>query len=192
MINTDIKGLVLIGGKSKRMGTDKSLLPYYAMAHKTYTFDLLKKVLPNSTVYYAINNQQEQSTNTIVDKHPNLGPFGAILAALENDNNSAFFVLATDLPFLTEAILLALIKQRDKTKMATVYQGVDTKFPEPLIAIWEPKALPVLKKALKENKLKLTQLLQDNAIKIVPIENQYIQNINTYQEYRVVKQYLKE
>jgi molybdopterin-guanine dinucleotide biosynthesis protein A len=189
--STKINGLVLIGGKSKRMGSDKSLLHYYNKPHKEQTYDLLQAVLPDATVFYAINSNQEQTTHTIVDLYPDLGPFGAILSAFERDSSCAYLVLATDLPFISKKLLKELITKRDTTKIATTFQGNNKDFPEPLITIWEPKSFTILKKAKQQEAFSLTKILKNNDIAIVKINANFIQNINTISQYHEVKEFLK-
>jgi molybdopterin-guanine dinucleotide biosynthesis protein A len=187
-----INGLVLIGGKSKRMGIDKSLLRYYDKPHKEQTYDLLQIVLPDTTVFYAINSNQEKTQHTIVDLYPDLGPFGAILSAFENDSSCAYLVLATDLPFISKALLRELISKRDTTKIATTFQGNNKNFPEPLITIWEPKAFSVLKHAKQEKAFSLTKILKNNDIAIIKVNTNFIRNINTLSQYHEVKEILNK
>jgi len=187
-----LNGLVLIGGKSKRMGSDKGLLHYYDKPHKKQTYELLQAVLPDATVYYAINPNQEQADNTIVDLYPDLGPFGAILSAFEKDSATAYFVLATDLPFISIALLKELINKRDISKIATTFQGNDKDFPEPLITIWEAKVYPILKKAKAQKSFSLTKLLKSNDIAIVKVDANFIRNINTLSQYHEVKEILNK
>jgi len=187
-----LNGLVLIGGKSKRMGSDKSLLHYYDKPHKKQTYNLLQAVLPDATIFYAINPNQEQADNTIVDLYPDLGPFGAILSAFEKDSTTAYFVLATDLPFISIALLKNLIKHRDTSKIATTFQGNDKDFPEPLITIWEAKAYPILKKAKEQQSFSLTKILKNNDIAIINVNANFIRNINTLSQYHEVKEILNK
>lgn len=189
---TPINGLVLIGGKSKRMGKDKGLLHYYDLPHKAYTLSLLNTVLPNENHFFAINKEQKPCKNCIVDKYDDLGPFGAILSAFEQNSTVAYLVLATDLPFLTKDALNRLINTRDETKLATTFQAIGSDFPEPLITIWEPKAFPILKKALANKSIKLTTILKTNEIKTIFIEKKQIKNINTFPDYIATKEIINK
>ena len=88
-----IKGLVLTGGKSTRMGTDKAALEYYGKPQKEYVKSLLEKEGLES--FYSVRNSSD-SLDEIHDTFLDLGPFGGICSAFQKDPNSAWFVLATD------------------------------------------------------------------------------------------------
>lgn len=94
-----LKGLVLTGGKSTRMGQDKSQLYYYNKPQK----DVAKQLLENEGIetYFSVQ-QSSGHENEIHDTFLNLGPFGGICSAFQKDPNAAWIVLATDLPFVPE------------------------------------------------------------------------------------------
>ncbi len=187
-----LAGLILIGGKSKRMGSDKAFLKYYDKTQLELTKELLTNLLPVNKVYYSINNEQDELENSIIDKYPDLGPFGAILSAFEYNPNCAYLVMAIDMPFVTPTLIKKLITNRDTSKFATVVQGKNTDYPEPLLSIWEPKAFPILKAQFKAKQYKLTKILKDNTIKHLLVDEFVIQNINTLENYKKVKKNLSK
>lgn len=82
-----INGLVLAGGKSQRMKTDKSLLEFHGKTQLAYTYDLL---LPFCRDVY-VSARQEQAQNQNYAKYPLLidnekfqsaGPLAGILSAV--------------------------------------------------------------------------------------------------------------
>jgi len=72
------------------------------------------------------------------------GPIAGIRAALAAHPRSAWLVLACDLPYLSDAALDYLLRQRDVTAFATAYKSAHDGLPEPLCAIWEPSAAEAL------------------------------------------------
>ncbi|MCK5372521.1 MAG: NTP transferase domain-containing protein, partial [Cyclobacteriaceae bacterium] len=78
------------------------------------------------------------------DSISGLGPFGAIISAFREYPNHAWIVVACDLPLVNYNTILELVKGRNPSKIATTYYNPETKFPEPLITIWEPKSYPEL------------------------------------------------
>ena len=87
--------------------------------------------------------EKSQNQNEIEDTFFNLGPFGGICSAFQKDPNSAWMVLAIDLPFVNEDLVKLLLEKRNPSKVATAIKGKGKQFPEPLITIYEPKAYPV-------------------------------------------------
>ena len=187
--NPSIKGLVLIGGKSSRMGSDKSELNYHGSSQK----ECAKKLLEDQGLktFFSVAGSKG-SPDEILDIVPNLGPFGGIYSAFQHDPNAAWFVLATDLPFVNKELIQLLLGKRNSEKMATVIQGKNKEYPEPLIAIYEAKIYPVLQKYLKEGNLSLIKILRDIGLEIVKANDQLIRNINTKEEYETVRKLLIE
>jgi molybdopterin-guanine dinucleotide biosynthesis protein A len=70
---------------------------------------------------------------------PGKGPLSGILAAFEARPDASWLVVACDLPRLDREVLAALVSGRNPHRFATAFRGYED-FPEPLCAIYEPKA----------------------------------------------------
>lgn len=141
-------GLVLMGGRSTRMGQDKSRLNYHGLPQRDYLTALLADYC--AAVFWSVNPDQvaeltDCQVQLIVDSHPEPGPLAGILSALEACPERAWLVVACDLPLLTHQTLTALVAGRDTRRPATVFWDSDHSGPEPLVSIWEPTALPLLR-----------------------------------------------
>lgn len=141
-----LNGLVLAGGKSTRMGHDKSVINWHGKEQKYYLADLLQQHCDE--VYISCREDQirdiDGSYKTITDKFTDAGPSTGILSALSQDEHAAWLVIACDLPLIDEQTLNNLIAQRAIDKVATTYKSPHDGLPEPLITIWEPKSEEVL------------------------------------------------
>lgn len=74
--------------------------------------------------------QQVDYHNLIEDLYDDLGPFGAIMTAMQTYPEAAFLVfLLTDIPFLGKEHLKFLVKERDLHYRATAYQGLGKDYP---------------------------------------------------------------
>jgi molybdopterin-guanine dinucleotide biosynthesis protein A len=136
-----LNGLVLMGGKSSRMGKDKSRLAYHGKMQKDYVHELLSEVCEEA--FFSVRADQldsEKTSNQIEDRFNNLGPMGGILSALMSQPERAWLVVACDLPFIDRNTLQFLVSQRNTSKIATAFLDSEGVFPEPLLAIWEPKS----------------------------------------------------
>ncbi len=137
-----LRGLVLAGGLSQRMQTDKSRLNYHGQEQRAHTAALLAAVCQD----VHISGRPEQLADLpaglapLPDKFLGLGPVGGLLTAFQTDPNAAWLVLACDLPFLTSATLDYLVQHRQPGRAATAFQSPENEFPEPLITIWEPRS----------------------------------------------------
>ncbi len=179
-----VKGLVLTGGKSTRMGTDKSELDYYGKSQKEYAKELLENNLMET--YYSVRNPSGKE-NEIHDTFLNLGPFGGICSAFQKDPNTAWMVLATDVPFVDNNSIQKLLKYRNPSKVATAFKGKSKQFPEPLITIYEPKAYPILLQYLAQGYSCPRKMLINSDVEIIEVDDNFIRNINTPEEYEIAK-----
>ncbi len=103
-------GLVLAGGASTRMRTDKAALQYHGQPQLRWAFELVSKVCA-ATFVSVRPDQRDDAARTgypqIIDRQPGIGPIAGISAALLEHPKAAWLVLACDLPFLTERYVAA-------------------------------------------------------------------------------------
>jgi molybdopterin-guanine dinucleotide biosynthesis protein A len=186
-----VQGLVLAGGKSIRMGTDKGTLDFYGKNQRDIAIELLEK--QNLKTFLSIREDQEINIeNKITDKFVGLGPFGAICSAFQENPNTAWLVLATDLPFVNSETIKLLLKHRNPSKAATTIKGKNKQFPEPLITIWEPKSYKLLLNYLSQGYSCPRKVLINSDVEIVEIDDKYIRNINTPEEFEAAHKEINE
>lgn len=200
----NINGLVLVGGKSTRMGADKSELDYFGKPQKEQIKELLES--NNLKTFYSVrdfssslemtnksNNvtlsgvERSQNSNEIPDSFLNLGPFGGICSAFQKNPNSAWLVLATDVPFVNKELIQLLLSKRNPSKVATAIKGKNKEFVEPLITIYEPKAYPILLQYLAQGYSCPRKVLINSDVEIVEVDDDLIRNINTPEEFERAK-----
>ena len=190
MEKTKLFGLILAGGKSTRMGSDKGLLEYHGKPQRKYLFDLANKFCDQ--VFYSIREEQRQEfegKSVIVDQNHYRGPFNGMQSAHEAFSDVAWLVLACDLPLLDAGTIAELIAQRDTAKMATSFATKKTKLPEPLVTIWEPHALQAAREHLKTAESSCPRkFLLNSEIKLVfPEKDEVLYNANSLEEFREAK-----
>jgi molybdopterin-guanine dinucleotide biosynthesis protein A len=180
-------GLVLAGGASTRMRTDKATLQYHGQPQLQWAFDLLSKFCA-ATFVSVRPDQRDDAARAglpqIVDRQPGIGPIAGISAALLEHPKAAWLVLACDLPFLTEGTLQHLIANRDPHKLATAYRSAHDNLPEPLCAIWEPAAREPVLAYIAGGKQCPRKFLIDSAAALLELpERQALDNVNTVEEF---------
>jgi len=190
-----IHGLVLAGGKSIRMGTDKGAINYHGRAQRDHSYDQLNALCEQS--YLSCRPEQTAQMlldfPVIADTFAGLGPFGAILSAFREHPNHAWLVIACDLPLMDEATLQYLIDHRDPSKVATAFNSPVNEFPEPLIAIWEPKSYPILLQFLAQGYSCPRKVLINSDVHLIDAPNpKALTNVNSPEEYEAVMQLLSE
>ncbi len=186
-----LKALILKGGKSQRMGEDKSQLNYHGIPQEVY----LKNIFMQLGIEAFISDSQNANqANTIVDTFIGIGPYGGILSAFRNDPNTAWLVIACDLPLVGLNEIQNLVNHRNYTKMATACYNPETAFPDPLFSIWEPRAYPIMLQYLSLGYSCPRKVLINESIELIQLENPLIlRNVNTPEERaKVLKQIIKK
>lgn len=138
-----VRGLVLSGGESRRMGTDKASLSYRGASQSAWLCDLLARKGLDPLVSRAPGQAPPEGVDpsrVLVDRFLGYGPLGGILTALEADPSAAWLVVGCDLPFVEGDAIERLLAARDPFRDATVFLDSDDRFPEPMLSLWEPKS----------------------------------------------------
>jgi len=190
-----LKALILAGGKSSRMGTDKGQLVYRQETSELQRMIALCRqcgLEPHLSVAAKANSSQS-GVPQIADRFAGMGPMGAICTAFLTVPDSAWLVLACDLPLLEADTLQALISARDSRKFATAIKGISKPFPEPLVAIYEPRAYSRLLQFLSLGRACPRKMLINSDVALLEIEDESpIANANTPEERAAVLATLKE
>lgn len=189
-----LKGLVLAGGKSLRMGSDKGSITWYEKEQRYYIADLLGKFCDAVFISCRADQHDEIDSNykIIEDSFTGIGPYGAILSAFREQPDCAWLVTACDMPLLDINTLDYLIKQRRQSAMATTFESPRGGFPEPLITIWEPKSYPVLLAMLSQGYTCPRKALENNNVCLLkPPNPDALINVNTPEEMERAKNILR-
>ena len=178
--------VIFAGGKSSRMGEDKSLLPFHGYNTLTqYQYNRLKKIFKN--VYISCKNKNKfdfkapfiEDIKTKDIFAPTVG-FVSIFEVLDDDS---FFAISVDSPFIDENIIKKLILSDDQKNDATIAK---TSFGiEPMCGIYHKSIQNSFKKMLKEDNYKLGYLLKNaNATFVDFTNNKNFLNINYPSQYQ--------
>lgn len=98
----NIVGIILNGGKSSRMGSDKSALIYQGNSLLEHAKSLFSEV--------GINNIYVSGNGGIEDIIPDRGPLGGVYSIMQQlANNQEVVIIPVDMPLLSADILSSLI-----------------------------------------------------------------------------------
>lgn len=191
-------GLVLVGGRSKRMNRDKATLDYHGVPQARRTYELLDTHC--ELVFLSSRKEQGDLPGyvdfpQIFDAFPFESPLNGILSALRAGPCAAWLVAACDLPYLTPKTVEHLIVNRNPDKWATAFISVYDGLPEPLCAIYEPAAYEPLMACVNEGILCPRQALAraGEAVELLaPLEPRALDNVNTPEEYKTAIKDLRQ
>lgn len=178
----DVKGLVLVGGASTRMGEHKAHLNVDGKFQWQRAQDALNGSIKD--IYFSVSQKLNKplpvSENKIIHdvfSEP-CGPLGGIISAFKKFPSSAFFVLACDMPYFDDKACAWLLERRNNTKLASIFEHQNGLL-EPLCGIYEPALCEVLLKAWKNDQLCARKLLDSLEIeRVKALDEQWLININ--------------
>jgi molybdopterin-guanine dinucleotide biosynthesis protein A len=122
--NRPIYGLVLSGGKSRRMGTDKALLDRDGQSQLAFIMGVVAECVDKSFVSTRadqVGDSERSQFAQIVDRYDDMGPVAGILSALDEHPNVDWLVVACDLPNVTTETIQYLLAHRDGEQPFTAY-----------------------------------------------------------------------
>ena len=188
-----IYGLVLAGGKSRRMGSDKALLSYDGQRTQLQrTADLLENVSDRAFVSMRAGQSFELPSNTqaIFDTVGEVkGPLCGILSAMSAYPEADWLATACDMPHLHSETLAKLVSQhRDSPDQITAYRSSRDGRPEPLCAIYPTgKQKQLLALSQKLGTFSLRDLLLSIGVNLVDLDAPHsLDNINTTEEFEAL------
>lgn len=191
VLNRPLRGLILTGGRSERMKSDKALIEYHGTAHAKYIKNILDEFCDE--VFLSARESQWEGTTlsdipTIVDSGESKGPATGILSALEKFPDSNWIVVACDLAYFNRDTVVKLIENYSELNVATAFKNKEKGFAEPLCTLYTPKAYEVFKKAQDEDiKCPVKILKNESVLTLEQVGTINLANINTVEELNEVR-----
>ena len=151
-------GVVLAGGRSRRMGTDKALIELDGSTLLDRAVELLRPHARELLIIGDVDRHVHPHAGTIGDRRPGLGPLGGLITALEHSRYGRIIALACDMPAVNDRLILRLKAHCDASVDAAVPvhdQGI-----EPLAAAYHLRCLSPFEQAAEAGDLKLTDALE--------------------------------
>jgi FdhD protein len=141
-----VTGVILAGGKSTRMGSDKALLPYrggrFIEAIYRLFADIFKEVI-------LVTNTPDQydflPCRKVQDVLKEMGVLAGIHSGLYHSSNPAIFAVACDMPYLVEGLIRHMASHADAGGVL-IPEGPDGL--EPLHAVYGKGCLAVIETTL--------------------------------------------
>lgn len=185
--DNSLNGLVLVGGQSSRMGSNKAFLNYHGTTQIEHITTLLAKFC--NKVYVSAKHKTDYSNYQVIeDKFSFESPLNGILSAFNHSPNQSWLVVACDMPFIDEQNIEHLLTHRKPEKLATCYKN-KTEKPEPLFCVWEANCYPKLVVFQQTGNFSPRSFLMSNAVQMIsPENNKVLLNVNTLEEYNKIKE----
>lgn len=152
-----VTGLILCGGKSKRMGRPKAFLPYEG---STIIGHIVSEIKDLFNEIFIVANEVESfedlGVDVVKDILPHRGPLGGILSGLMTSSNHYAFVMACDMPLIDQGLVRDLVAQREDNDVVVLSHphGI-----EPLFGVYSKNCIKPLEESLFAGNLSVQDFL---------------------------------
>jgi len=184
-IRENATAIILAGGKSSRMGRDKSLLPAAGVT-------LIGKIAAQlqdhfQEIIIGANNKEKYlflNLPVVPDLEEGKGPLMAIYSTLLRSQHEINFVVACDIPDLNMKYVREMMHQM-KDHEIVIPTGSDGKY-EPLFAVYKKSVTGAVKKLLDAGERKVSLLFKSADVLYLPLpdEGKWYRNLNTREDYQ--------
>ena len=176
----NITGIILAGGKSTRMGTDKGFVSYKNKPFIQHIIDALQPLV--NEIIIVSNNPDYDVFNLkrINDKIENAGPLAGLYTGLYNSKTEINLVLSCDIPLINQRVLEQLIQVDNEDIDLVQIQSQDKSMP--LIALYNKRCSSTCLALLESGERRLRFLGNQLKSKTIVLDNtleKYTANINS-------------
>ncbi len=149
----DVGGIILAGGQSLRMGTNKALIQIHGQRLIDRVAAILLRIFPE-VIIIGDNLGPHSPFNLpcFQDLLPGTGSLGGIYTGLSRSRSPRAFCVACDMPFLSVPLIHYLIRVDPVADVVIprTHEGV-----QPLHAVYSRKCIPFIRNLLDQNRLKI-------------------------------------
>jgi molybdopterin-guanine dinucleotide biosynthesis protein A len=181
-------GVILAGGKNRRIGTNKAFLVVNGTRIIDRTVGIFKDIFAEVII---VTNEPlaylDQNATIVTDILPDKGALGGLYTGLFFASHNRAFVCACDMPFINKKFIEYMISQAGPYDIVTPDAGDGW---QPMHAIYDKKLLPEMKSMLDQDKLKISCLyksgrtltIRGDIIDTFDLGKKMFLNVNTYDD----------
>ena len=174
MSGLTVAGIILAGGQSRRMGTDKAFVVFQGRMLVERVVDALAQVCGEIVI---VTNDPQPYTRfdarVVPDSVPGFGPLAGLHAGLSAMRADLGVVVAVDMPFLNPALLRAMIAAADGWDAVIPVLSAEVSADalkqkrakdldlHPLHAVYRRTCLPMIQAAIDRGDRRLNAFLSD-------------------------------
>lgn len=149
--------IILAGGKSRRMGTNKALLKIndvptiQRITHQLKTFFHHPILVTNDPDAYSF-----LGLTTVKDQFPGKGPLAGIHAGLMASPHEVNVVMACDMPFISAGLSVSLVRRiREYDAVVPIINGIQ----HPLYSVLKKKLVTSIEECIENDRLRMKDFL---------------------------------
>jgi molybdopterin-guanine dinucleotide biosynthesis protein A len=179
---------ILAGGTSKRMGTDKAMLPFGGGTMLEHIKSICEQQTDDLMICSNNADHKIEDTPLVSDIAEDIGPLGGLIPAMEQSKNEWLFVVSCDMPFVDDTFFSEMEKHLSRTSTKSIVP-ISNERPQYLCAVYHKSILESWKSQITANNFSVKYNLSKANCSFVEMDflmNNTFRNINTIDEYQSI------
>ena len=196
----DVTGILLAGGKSRRMGEDKRHLVVGEQTLLERGLAVLHSIFQEVLVVIAQDSPPlDVEARVVRDLVPECGSLGGLYTGLVQATTPFIFVVACDMPFLDPAVITQFTSRRAAADIVMAKLAARL---HPMHALYGKRCLPVVEEMIRTRQLKIQEIVLRSSLwvryvteaDLVAIDptGRSFQNVNTPADLEVARSLLAQ
>jgi molybdopterin-guanine dinucleotide biosynthesis protein A len=164
MMEIEVTGVLLAGGKSRRMGEDKRYLVVGEQTLLERGLGVLRSMFHEVLVVIAQDSAPlDIDARVVRDLVPDCGSLGGIYTGLTQATSPYIFAVACDMPFLNQAVITHFTNRKDTADI--VMARLATRL-HPMHALYGKGCLPAMEQMIVARQLKIQELVSHASLRV--------------------------
>ena len=183
----DVTGVLLAGGKSRRMGEDKRYLVVGEQTLLERGLGVLRSIFQEVLVVIAQDSPPlDVDARVVRDLVPDCSSLGGLYTALTQTTTPHIFMVACDMPFLDPAVIAQFTSRR---AIADIVMAKLAARLHPMHALYGTRCLPVVEQMIRVRQLKIQEIVSHASLRVLYVteadlltidpSGRSFQNVNT-------------
>jgi len=164
MMEMEVTGVLLAGGKSHRMGEDKRnlLVGERTLLHRG--LDVLRSIFQELVVVIAQDSSPlDVDIRVVRDLVADCGSLGGVYTGLTKATTPYIFAVACDMPFLDQAVIAEFTSRRATADIVIARLAGQL---HPMHALYSKRCLPAMEQMIVTRQLKLQELVSHESLRV--------------------------
>jgi len=174
----NVSGVLVAGGKSRRMGSDKRFLELAGKRVFDRTLALLEVLFSENFIVLAepVPGLQCGTARIVYDRVPNAGSLGGLYTGLLTATHERSFAVACDMPFLDPEVIrfMASFDPSADVVVAEVKGQL-----QPLHAMYSRRCTPFLRGMADQQDLKIQHLFRDPSLRVSVVRSEDLEGVGS-------------
>jgi molybdopterin-guanine dinucleotide biosynthesis protein A len=172
----DVTGVLLAGGKSRRMGFDKRFLKLDGETLLRRALSIYERLFTEILIVVAepVPELGDLGHRIITDLIPNCASLGGLYTGLSMARGERIFVAACDMPFLNPAAIDYLVHLcEDDVVMPKLATGL-----QPMHAVYSKACLPYFRQMIEMHNLSVQEVLGNRELRVRLVPEEELRNVD--------------